>query len=175
MKQTEVVDRSRTILVLALGILSAAASNSFAQQARPTKTPTPQTSQPANSKLSLEQELALSLIRRLADEVKGEADKPGAALIQAQAADTLWEFDEPAARTLFRLAFDTVNNPAPEASAIDKDAKTKQAEFARRQASALKEIFVMLGKRDRVIAERWLDSMNKEQTAKENGPVQLSQ
>jgi len=175
MKQTEVVDRSRPILVLALGILSATASNSFAQQAKPTKTATTQTSQPANSKLSLEQELALSLIRRLADEVKGEADKPGAALIQAQAADTLWEFDEPAARTLFRLAFDTVNSPAPEASVIDKDAKTKQAEFARRQASALKEIFVMLGKRDQGTAERWLDSMNNEHTTKENGPAQLSQ
>ena len=173
MKQTKIVDR--TILVLLLGTLCATASNLFAQQAKPTKASTPQTSQPANSKLSLEQELALSLIRRLADEVKGEADKPGAALIQAQAADTLWEFDEPAARTLYRLAFDTVNSPPPAASAIDQDAKTKQAEFARRQASALKEILVMLGKRDQGTAERWLDSMNKEQTTKENGPVQLSQ
>ena len=77
MKQTKIVDR--TILVLLLGTLCATASNSFAQQAKPTKASTPQTSQSANSKLSLEQELALSLIRRLADEVKGEADKPGAA------------------------------------------------------------------------------------------------
>jgi len=175
MKQTRIVDRSRTILVLLIGTLCAAASNSFAQQAKPTKPSTPQTSQPANSKLSLEQELALSLIRRLADEVKGEADKPGAALIQAQAADTLWEFDEPAARTLFRLAFDTVNSPAPEASVIGKDAKTNQAEFARLQASVLKEIIVMLGKRDQVTAERWLDSMKKEETTKEIGSLQLSQ
>src|SRR5712671_2706046 len=175
MKQTRIVDRSRTILVLLAGTLCAAASNSFAQQAKPTKPSTPQTSQPANSKLSLEQELALSLIRRLADEVKGEADKPGAALIQAQAADTLWEFDEPAARRLFRLAFDTVDSPAPEASVIDKDAKTKLAEFARRQASVLKEIIVMVGKRDQVTAERWLDSMKKEETTKETGSLQLSQ
>jgi hypothetical protein len=175
MKQTRIVDRSRTILVLLIGTLCAAASNSFAQQAKPTKPSTPQTSQPANSKLSLEQELALSLIRRLADEVKGEADKPGAALIQAQAADTLWEFDEPAARTLFRLAFDIVGSPAPEASVIDKDAKTKLAEFARRQASVLKEIIVMVGKRDQVTAERWLDSMKKEETTKETGSLQLSQ
>ncbi|HEX7720907.1 MAG TPA: hypothetical protein VF397_02030 [Pyrinomonadaceae bacterium] len=175
MKQTRIVDRSRTILVLLVGTLCATASNSFAQQAKPTKPSTPQTSQPANSKLSLEQELALSLIRRLADEVKGEADKPGAALIQAQAADTLWEFDEPAARTLFRLAFDTVNSPAPEASVIGKDAKTNQAEFARLQASVLKEIIVMLGKRDQVTAERWLDSMKKEETTKEIGSLQLSQ
>ena len=76
MKQTRIVDRSRTILVLLVGTLCATASNSFAQQAKPTKPSTPQTSQPANSKLSLEQELALSLIRRLADDVKGEADKP---------------------------------------------------------------------------------------------------
>ncbi len=175
MTHIKAFDRSLPILTLLLGLLSVTESNSFAQQVKSMETPAPQTSQPANAKLSLEQELALSLIRRVADEVKGEADRPGAAVIQAQAADTLWEFDEPAARALFRLAFDTVNSPAPEASAIDKDARTKQLDFARRMGSALREIIVMLGKRDQATAERWLDSMNKEQTTKETASPQLSQ
>ena len=73
---------------------------------------------PGNSRL--EKELALGLIRQVPQELKSEADKPAAALIQAQAAEALWSFDELEARAVFRLAFDTARAPLSETSALDK-------------------------------------------------------
>lgn len=114
------------------------------------------------------------LLRAIPDEVRGESDKAGAARIQAETADTLWDFDEAAARTLFRTAFETASSPIAESSDLDNEAKAKQMELSRRQAAALTEVIMMFAKRDRATAERWLDSIKAEQK-KESPGSQLSQ
>src|SRR5436190_23634921 len=91
-------------LLLALLLLWSTASQSAAQQTKPAQSPTPQPQSAGKSKLSLEQEMSLGLLRLVPDEVKVESDKAGAARIQAEVADTLWDFDEPIARAVFRTA-----------------------------------------------------------------------
>lgn len=139
-------------------------------QAPPAPSPSPQGTLP----LSLEQQLALNLLRQVAGELKSEADKPAATLIQAQAADALWKFDEPEARSLFRLAFETAKQPIPETSVVDKEARDRQLDAVRRQASTIKEITRLFGTHDRSAAEEWLESLNKEQTTKEGSTNKVS-
>lgn len=145
------------------------------QEPKPSQIPpVSATSAQGSSTLPLEQQLALSLLRQLASDLKGEADKPAAALIQAQVADTLWRVDEVEARSLFRLAFDTAKQPIPESSVIDKEARARYVNVVRRQASAIKEIIGMFGNHDRPTAEHWLESLNEEQTAKDPSTTRLS-
>ena len=174
MKRVKVFDHSsRAILVMLLALFWRGAQNSLAQKPAQA-TGTPPRSQTGSGNSTLERELALSLIRQLAEELKSEADRPAAALIQAQAADTLWSFDELEAKALFRLAFDTARAPLPETSELDKEARVRKIALSRRQASALRQIIGMLARHDRMTAERWLDSINDQQKTKESGPTQIS-
>jgi hypothetical protein len=110
----------------------------------------------------MDQQQALNLLIQIANEMKTEDDKPAAALIQAQAADILWKFDENQARTLFRLALETVKQPIREVSVIDKEAVAKRADLVRRQASVMKSIVGLFAKHDRPAAEHWLESLTSE-------------
>lgn len=160
-------------LTLALGVT--VATDSLAQTPPKTTQPDSKVVTPVPAKLSIEQELALSLLRSVADELKSEADKPAVALLQAEAADSLWQFDGLAARALFRIAFDTARAEPVELSATDKEAQTKQRDLARRRAFTLREIIVMVGQRDRQTAERWLASLNEDKSGKETATSQTSQ
>jgi hypothetical protein len=162
-----------TIVVVSLALFFTAATDSRAQTSPKTTQPDSKAATPA-AKLSLEQELSLSLLRTVADELKSEADKPAVALLQAEAADTLWQFDESAARSLFRIAFDTAR-AEPLESAIDKEARTKQVDLARRKAFTLRQILVMVGQHDQQTAERWLTSLNEDRSSKETAANQNSQ
>jgi hypothetical protein len=161
-------------VVLSLALFVTGASDSLAQTSPKTTSPDSKAATAAPAKLSLEQELSLSLLRTVADELKSEADKPTVALLQAEAADTLWQFDELTARTLFRIAFDTAR-AEPVESVIDKEARTKQVDLARRQAFTLRQILVMVGQHDRQTAERWLTSLNEDRSSKEAAANQNSQ
>jgi hypothetical protein len=163
------------IVVLSLALFVTVTSDSFAQTLPKTTQPDSKAATPGAPKLSLEQELSLSLLRTVADELKSEADKPAVALLQAEAAETLWQFDEVGARALFRLAFDTARVEPAESSPIDREARTKQTDLARRRAFTLREIIVMVGKHDRQTAERWLASLNEDKSSKETAPNQNSQ
>lgn len=162
-------------IVLPLALCVTAASSSLAQTSPNTPRVDSQVATPGPAKLRLEQELSLSLLRTVADEMKMEADKPAAALLQAEAAETLWQFDELAARSLFRIAFDTARAEPDEPSSTDKEARTKQIDLARRRAFALREIIVMIGQRDRQTAERWLASLSEDKSGKETATRQVSQ
>jgi hypothetical protein len=162
--------------ILSFALLLTVAQGSHGQTPPPkVSEPQPKSATSVPAKLSLEQDLSLSLLRSVADESKGETDKPAAALLQAEAADTLWQFDEVGARSLFRLAFETARTEPAEASAIDKEAKAKQIDLARRRAFTLREIIVMVGKHDRPTAERFLASLNENKTNKEATANQTSQ
>ena len=165
-----------TIKALSFGLFWAIALESVAQEpTRPVENAAKvKPSSPAPSKLSLEQELAVSLLRSVADELKSESDKPASALLQAQAADTLWQYDELGARTLFRIAFDAARAEPAETSATDNEAKTKQAAVARRRAYVLNQIILMLGEHDRETSERWLASLNEVKSNKDT-PAKNSQ
>jgi hypothetical protein len=102
----------------------------------------------------------LTSLRLLADEIKDEDDRAAAVVAQARIADTIWEFDEQAARTIFRRAFETALRPAGEADSGGRSAKTVAM---RRQAFALKEVLRRFGARDRKEAEKWLRQIEKEQ------------
>lgn len=162
-------------VVLSLSLCATAASDSLGQTPPRTTQTDPKVATPGPAKLTLEQELSLSLLRSVADELKSEADKPAVALLQAEAADTLWQFDELAARSLFRIAFDTARTEPGELSATDNEARTKQIDLARQRAFTLREIIVMVGQRDRQTAERWLASLNEDKSSKETATSQTSQ
>ncbi len=161
------------VVVLSIVLFVTAASDALAQT--PTTEIQPKVATPTPAKVSLEQELSLSLLRSVGDEIKTEADKPAVALLQAEAADTLWQFDELAARSLFRIAFDTARAEPGEPSATDKEARSKQIDLARRRAFTLREIIVMVGQRDQQTAERWLASLNEDKASKETATSQTSQ
>ena len=163
------------IVLLSLALFVTTAPDAFAQTPPRTTQPDSKAATPGPAKLTLEQELSLSLLRTVADEIRSEADKPAVALLQAEAADTLWQFDELAARSLFRIAFDTARAEPGELSATDKEARTKQTDLARRRAFTLREIIVMVGQRDRQTAERWLASLTDDKSSKETATSQTSQ
>lgn len=93
------------------------------------------------------------------NELKSESDKSAAALLQSEVADVLWRFDEPAARSIFRQAFDTLRQVSPNnSSSIDPKAKGE----SRRWTSAIKTILKRYGSHDRKSAEAWLKEFESE-------------
>jgi hypothetical protein len=168
------------VLVVIFAAWWGSSSDAFAQQAaKPAEAPAvaPSVVSPAanDARLSIEQEQALALIRQLVSELKSEADKSSAALIQARAADVLWKFDEVEARSLFRLAFDSANQPIPETSTIDKDEKARHLKLLQQQATAVRNILTLFGRHDHAAAEAWLDSLKEKPSTKPDKPNQLSQ
>src|SRR5215216_7743363 len=65
------------------------------------------------NRLSLNQQDALELLKTLARNLKSEPDKLAAAILQAQIADVVWQFDEAFARDVFSWSFQAVSRPAP--------------------------------------------------------------
>ena len=84
-------------------------------------------------------------------------------MLQSEVADVIWRFDEPAARSVFRLAFDAVRQAAPnDPSSIDANAKKESAKQSRRCTSAIKTILKRYGLHDRQGAEAWLNEFESE-------------
>ncbi len=126
------------------------------------------------TRIAANQQEVIGRLFGIVNELKGEADKPAAALLQSEVADVLWRFDEPAARSVFRLAFDTVRQAAPNnSSSIDAEAKKESRIQSRRRASAIKTILKRYGLHDRKSAEAWLqdfeNDVKSEQTNSNKG------
>jgi hypothetical protein len=120
-----------------------------------------------DTKLAQQQELIGRLVG-VANDLKGEADKPGAALLQSEVADVLWRFDEPAARTIFRLAFDTVRDDiANNSSAPSDNSNSDSITQSRRRVSAIRTILKRYGLRDRKSADAWLQEFDNDIKAKQ--------
>jgi hypothetical protein len=103
------------------------------------------------------------------NDLKSESDKSSAALLLSEIADVLWRMDEPAARSMFRLAFDTAQQSTTNnLSALNEAEKEERLRQARRQAAAIKTILKRYGSHDRRSAEAWLqefqDDVKSEQT-----------
>lgn len=109
----------------------------------------------------------------IVNELKSAPDQATAALLQSEVADLLWQFDEPAARAVFRLAFDTVRQSSPSGSlSSDAAAKREAVNQSRRRVSALRTILKRYGLHDRKGAEAWLK--NFEDEAKAERPTSRS-
>ncbi|PYT05108.1 MAG: hypothetical protein DMF60_13015 [Acidobacteria bacterium] len=118
---------------------------------------------------SNDQENGLWLLLRLADELRGEWDRPAAALLQVRIADAVWRFDEAAARSIFRAAFDSVRQPIYDKLSLDEKAETEKRDLLRRQAISLNEVVERFGVHDRKGAQAWLDQL-EEAKASEGRP-----
>lgn len=112
---------------------------------------------PGTRVLSLNRQDALDLLKTLAQELKTESDKLGAASLQARIADVLWQYDELFAREVFQWAFDAAKKPPSEDLA-----KAARAAYIARQANSLREVLSRLGTYDRKRAEAWLKSLQEE-------------
>ena len=78
---------------------------------------------------------AIARLFAIVNDLKSEPDTPAAALLQSEIADVLWHFDEPAARIIFRAAFDSVRQLKTDSSSmLDADAK-RQSLLERRVAA----------------------------------------
>lgn len=127
-----------------------------------------------DGKIAINQQEVIGRLLGIVNELKSESDKPATALLQSEVADVLWRFDEPAARSIFRLAFDTVRQTSlTNSSSIDVKAKSEGANQSRRRASALRTILKRYGLHDRKSAEAWLqdfeDEIKTERKTSENG------
>ncbi|HET8781734.1 MAG TPA: hypothetical protein VFM63_04930 [Pyrinomonadaceae bacterium] len=100
---------------------------------------------------SVNQQDALDLLKTLALSLKSEQDKIGAGTVQARIASELWSFDEPFARETFRWAFDGISQTT--ANDLPKE---KQANFIKRQATAVKDVLQAFGVHDSKQAAAWL-------------------
>lgn len=123
-----------------------------------------------------EQEVIAQLFG-VVNDLKTESDKAAAALLLSEIADLLWHVNEPAARSMFRLAFDTSRQSTTNLSALNAAEKAEILRQARRRAAAIKTILKRYGPHDRRSAEAWLqefqDDINSEQT-KTNSSFQMS-
>lgn len=107
--------------------------------------------------LSPNQQDALELLKTLARNLKSEPDKLAAAILQAQIADVVWQFDEAFARDVFSWSFEVVSRPAPgELSESDR------AAYMARQASSIRQVLTRIGAHDRKQAEALLKSLQEE-------------
>lgn len=125
-----------------------------------------------DTKLAQQQELIGRLVS-IANELKGEADKPAAALLQSEVADVLWRFDEPAARAIFRLAFDNVRQEITgNSSSSDATSGKDSLVQSRQRTLAIRVILKRYGLHDRKGADAWLQEFENDiksrQTASNN-------
>ena len=123
-----------------------------------------------------EQEVIAQLFG-VVNDLKTESDKAAAALLLSEIADLLWRVNEPAARSMFRLAFDTSRQSTTNLSALNAAERDEKVRQARRRAAAIKTILKRYGPHDRRSAEAWLqefqDDIKSEQT-KTNSSFQMS-
>ncbi len=125
-----------------------------------------------DTRLAQQQELIGRLVS-IANELKGEADKSGAALLQSEVADVLWRFDEASARSIFRLAFDSVRQEiSSNSSSSDATAGKDSLTQSRQRTSAIRVILKRYGLHDRKGADAWLkefeNDVKSKQTASNN-------
>jgi len=133
---------------------------------------------PAEDATRANEQEVIARLFGVVNDLKMESDKASAALLMSEIADVLWRVDEPAARSMFRLAFDTARpsttNNLSELNAGEKEEMLRQA---RRRAAAIKTILKRYGPHDRRNAEVWLqefqDDVESEQT-KNNNNFQMS-
>jgi hypothetical protein len=123
----------------------------------------------ANSNVPTHQQEVIARLFGTANDLKSESDKPAAALLQSEVADVLWRFDEPAARTIFRLAFDSMRQSLSNDSLITG---SKAKSESRQRTAALKTILRRYGLHDRKGAEAWLkefeDQLKAERSTSNN-------
>ena len=87
-----------------------------------------------NTQVAGNQDEVIGRLLGIVNELKNESDKTTAPLLQAEIADILWKFDEAAARSIFRLAFDAARKISTDDSSKDAKARSEAASQSRRRA-----------------------------------------
>lgn len=130
-----------------------------------------------DTKIARQQEL-IGRLTGIANELKAEADKPAAALLQSEVADVIWRFDETAARSIFRLAFDTVRDEMTNTSSSSEVTSQRDSlTQSRRRISAIRVILKRYGLHDRKGADAWLREFEndiKSKQARSNNGFRIS-
>ncbi len=116
----------------------------------------------ANTRVAGNQDEIIGRLLGIVNELKNESDKTTASLLQAEIADILWKFDEAAARSIFRLAFDAARKISTDDSSKDPKARSEAASQSRRRAAAIKTILKQYGFHDKKGAEVWLQEFESE-------------
>ena len=109
------------------------------------------------NRLSVNQQDALGLLKSLARNLKSEPDKLTAAILQAEIAHVVWQFDEAFARDVFSWSFEAVSRPAP-----GELGESARATYMARQASSIRQVLTRIGAHDRNQAEALLKSLQEE-------------
>jgi hypothetical protein len=106
--------------------------------------------------------IALSMLESLAIEARSFRDEPLRARVQARIADTLWDQDKEAARSLFRRAWEVAE--ALETSTLNSSAsapgRAPQSRTARPRMNLRREILQLSAKRDHALGEEFLRKLN---------------
>lgn len=148
MKSVCFLHKFLSVLIVSLLLLSTAAAQ--------LKKGSPKNAADING-LSVNQLDAFELLKTLARTLKSEPDKLAAAILQAQIADVLWQFDETFARDVFRWSFETVSRPAP-----GELSESARAAYTARQASSIRQVLTSIGTHDRKQAEALLKNLQEE-------------
>lgn len=171
-------------VVIGLGaVLVVPTITSQAQVAAPEKTqtkPAPKKKSPkgeeANPLALQRRTVAISLLTSLAEEARSFQDQSLRARVQMRAADALWESDVEKGRTLFRRAWEA-------ADTADKDAWRRYNEERQRIQTAREnrhlesppnlrnEVMRLVAKRDRALAEEFLNQLTEDTAREAGGPV----
>jgi len=112
------------------------------------------------TRLSVNQQDALELLKTLARSLKSEPDKLTAAVLQAQIADALWQFDKGFAHDAFCWSFEAASRPAPE-----NLSEPARVAYVTRQASSIRQVLTRIGTRDSSHAESLLKTLQKENSS----------
>ena len=115
-----------------------------------------------NTQVAGNQDEVIGRLLGIVNELKNESDKTTAPLLQAEIADILWKFDDAAARSIFRLAFNAARKISTDDSSKDAKARSEAASQSRRRAAAIKTILKRYGSHDKKGAEVWLQEFESE-------------
>ncbi|HSE32672.1 MAG TPA: hypothetical protein VLA93_13960 [Pyrinomonadaceae bacterium] len=123
---------------------------------------------PRDDTRNVRQQEQIGRLVAISNELKGEADKPSAALLQSEVADVLWQFDEPVARSIFRLAFDTIRQDITNSgSSTETNPDRNSLVQSRRRISAIRVVLNRYGLHDRKSADAWLREFENDVVSKQ--------
>ncbi len=161
--------RSVALLCLLVGCLSVAGQDAVENPQASTSKRDSRTSEETGSLEDQRRRFALAQVISLADEARSYKDEALRARILAQAADTIWQADNYAARSLFRRAWEAAEKFDADKQASSNNSNVPAMAIALQQSSGRDlraEVLGLIARRDRALAEEFLAKF-KEQTERE--------
>ena len=130
----------------------------------------PQSRVDVDPTVAMRRQTAVSLVSSLADEARNFRDERLRGRIQARAADALWSTDKKRARELFRMAWESATASDTEAQRRYQE-KLQEANAAAPPSSLRVEVLRLTSKRDRALADKFLEELTKDKNDEGAKPV----